>query len=781
MKKLKKALLALLAISVMLCGFGIFAFAADDAEKAASDILEFYETKVYVNETYDGITEYGDAYADADEAFSAGSFDEAVIDGGVLRSKNLQVSHSSVMFDGSVPAGFGLNTAIRFNDSQVIGGFSIALRNAAFGDVNASKPLRLFVKDANGFKIASGTEVVEYDDDIENDLLVPVDNIDDNVMYDVMVYCTVRSGVVSGSVLVTAGGATVASGEFSVSGYSPLGITATYAPAGSGYNQIETDYLEIYEGSFARRLNGNEDATGALIKKISESNDKQILSVAKKVIFDYGYATDDADVQDAIDLIVSKLADDFATEFKNAVNDFNSDDTYPNRYADLKNAEFYYTLIFSIRDNYPETWEQINVNGLLADKIEAFVIEKEALATIEAKAQTFVAAVEADSLVSIDAATYAALKNAVQTFEANAFDTTYSSVDYPASRISAALAKAALVETAYESRVERAGVFAEKVKAAYNLLKADIDGENTISKADFAAGYAAYIVAYANESAVDSTYEPDSELWSSVDDLLDTYAECKEYVSAIDAAFLEFYTALNDADESDSFTVKIAREAIARPHKEKFESLYIAYPGAEDAIERYEALVELIAAQEIKAKEYIDAVLEIFGATNLTERKELVEAALEIAATGADDSTFDAFKEPIIFEGKQITVSDAKTYLSEFESAIKNGEQVVANFKNYVANISKAKTAEDRISAIKVAIGYKSTAYGIDNDYNPDPDGIDEAADKLDDEIVKYNSDIKNSNEALEDAYSFASDVICAATKGDTVKEMVAIIKKIYD
>ena len=777
MKNIRKILLAILAISVAICGFTVVASASSD--NSSLDILEYYEGNVYVNETFDGLTDASDAFADVSEYFVKGSYDREEVSDGVFCSKNFSTVHTGIYFSDTVPEGFGLNTSFWLYDASASQRFAIVLHTSDPGDAEGNSPIIVFMKDGSGVKIGKGDH--EFFEGVSVLSTVEDFDIESQRFYGVKTFFEVDENSVSGMVVLTdADGLTLQSSLFSIEGYSVAGVSIATNAQSSALAENYIDYIEIYEGSFMRRLNENLSEIGDIIIDTASRVDavgignisEELMSDvrdASKVISDYGYSTEEIEdsakaeeIKAAIEKIYVVLADEYAEKFLE-VAVFNSENAYFERKSSVDNASSYANMLQGVKDNYIDVWEQIDEDGIVTLALQAYYDELNALIDIE---NTTVAAIEVlDAIEAVEQANYATLKNAVEYFAENEICITYRAEGYDEARINNAVAKVAAIQDAYENLCDRAEAFLEYVAIAYD----DLIVSGTV--ADFVTGYNAYVLATENYLN-DETYEVNSVRYSEISQAVEEYDICSRYVKEISDVYAAFLSAVNDAYGSPSFNVKINSVEAVSQHYVTLKNNYMAYPGVSDAILKYEGIVEDIAAQRVLAEKYVKAVIAIADATNLEARKAAIAYAKSLDA-GSDTS--------LQYSYLGISLLEANIMLSEQDTAIKYAEAVVKNYINSVSVISTYKTAQERRAGIILALANKAIAADVNPGDNPDAAGVEMANELLSKEIEKYNKDVENANKSFDEAEDLAAAIVCVTIPNAPAKEVVALVKKIYE
>lgn len=773
MKSIRKVLLALLAISIVACGFSVFAFAAENT--AATEILEFYESKVFVNETFTDAEDLDSAFEGADESFTADTFEASSVTDGVLTVRNQGVKHMTLPLPAGAASGFGVNAGFAFNDADGIDGLSIILHSDSRFNNNIDLPLPLFVKGSD-VKVADCSEV-EYSEGIIEDIYSNVAGVENGQFYTVCVYVQTTDAGICGSVVLTAAdGTELSSTEFSVKNYAPVEITLSFmadsaSGAGASVNSVQLDFLEIYQGSFARRLNDNKEAIGEKLIAIAATDDDAALRAASKVVSTYGYNTDGLDaavaepIDEAIAVITEKLAATFAEEFIALVGTIDATADYTARYSKVVDGTFYSNTFESLQLKYPDVWAELNADNAISDALESFYGERDTVKALENATLTVISVV--DTIRNPETATYETLENAVTLIGDKVICPTYRADGYDEARVTSAQTKAALVVSVFETVSAKAETFVDSVYVAYhNILSAE-------EGADFATGYAAFVVAKANYVS-DVTCPVDTEKYATFAAVVDDYDAVLRKVTLVENEYMNFKAQVDRAIENDSFRVKDVAVAEASAYLDTIER---GYPGVTETIQAYNEICEYIETERAKAVAFIKAVVDIDFATDLNSRKEAIKLAKSLQDSSY--STFDAEQDRNKYQG--VTVSEAVVKLSQLDTVITHAETIIKNFIDSVEAINSANTANERRAAIINALANEKIAETVDPTNNPDLAATQAASRAIDQAILDYNESVTAANAASEEALEVGCTVAAATVPTAAIKPIVAIVKKIFD
>lgn len=771
MKKFKKVLLALLAISIIASGLCVFASAESDSE---AEILEYYEGVNFVDQDFDGIADtdeisLNEVFSNAPVEFVYDDFGENLsVKDGVLTFSNIGTAHIGMMFSDLVQSGIGLNTSFAFTDSNSGDYLAISLHTGDFNS-GSNDTLPLFIKSKDGVKIADGEGYSYSNAIVESDFYTSIDNLEKNVYYTVQIFCSLEEYGISGSVVVYGNNKEcLGSSQFSLSGYSPVSLAISSISSDKTPNTVSMDYLEIYAGSFPRTLSDFDYSLGEMIISISKGEDYVDLMAACKVISEYKFNTDkieDAvkaqEIDEAIKSITLCIAQGYKNDFTDGVQSIDSSLDYVSRKSLIDSISNYANAIKHIRDSYIDEWQELNSESNLDAYIEAYDAEYNALKHIEAETLAYVSTV--DSIANPSSATYAELYNANIILSEKELCASYRAEGYDEDRMNAVAEKGAEICAAYKAYVDRGIIFVDNVIIAKeNLLGDSVE-------ASFIKGYNAFQIAKQNHIQ-DSTYVPDPEKYETFASVNEDYNLCATYMSGVEKIANGFLAAISEYEVSSSFTVKVSAIDKARGY---LSDLQMEYPGIAEAFDKYEAAVKYLNDIRALSRDYIKAVVAVETAGSLAERKTAIAYAKSLSA-GADSSI------DVIYQG--VTVLQANILLSAADSAIKYAETIVVNFIASVEAIADMDTVETRRAAIITALELKAGLVNVNVADNPNPSGMNKCITDLTVAIQKYNQDIEVANAVAVQASEVASATVCATVGADLpINKVVAIIKKIYD
>ncbi|MBE6634826.1 MAG: hypothetical protein E7617_01310 [Ruminococcaceae bacterium] len=774
MKNAKKILITLLAAALLLSCFAFSAFAdesasADEVAMLRSEMLEFYEGDYYLNAQFNNVTTKDAAFADASDEFalaSDASYRYSSTDGATSKFQ----ANTPISFD-IVPdevGSFGVNVRAKFtNTRSPLLAFYLHTKDRA-SSVAQFVPVKIF-------------EIRWTDPDTTNSISYERGaslTIYDPVTQEMVAKTTAIAPIVSGT-------SAQASDYFELSMYfdnsGDKNVTLTITPEGGapethtfnvgGFdfkamdlrcNFITFDYVELYEGSFPRRLAGNVNAVAEYINEIyakavllPEVDKTAAYADIAKVLLLYGYSPAsiaDAELKDdviaAAKDVLTVYCDSMAAEFIQAVDSINKEDTYNNR-LDLVNSYAYHSSslksletneIYNITlPNY--TYEQI------AEKRVVYDAEIAELALQKSNTEKFVAA--ALAVPEVYLASYKDLRNAYDIFEQYPACPTFYDDSIDAATVELAIKLADTVKVEYERLNSKAVAFVESMLA----IEAGID--------DFATKYATYVVADQNYFT-DVTYN-EFITGTTIQDLNALYETVDEEITVIVNYADEFIAKVNEANLTRSYSVKNVALTSAATYIEDVER---GYPGVTAALELYDVIREDVTKKIAATEAYINAVINVQKATTVADKIAAIETAKALAILGADVSVDVSVGD--------MSVVDANILLSNEESAIRLADARIQTYASAVEAIAECENAIDLRGAILNALAIKATV-----------DASDERAAAitatLTSAVNDYNADMQAANEKSEEVNKVVLSTLSGTIPTQRIAEVVAIIKKFYE
>ncbi len=779
MKKHSSVFVLILIIALAVSAFSIVSSAYKVTAESYAEVLEFYESYEYVNETFDS-TALGEAFADSSaEFFQNGSFVSESISDGVYSVGNrsrVALTVSPRAKDLRSFDSFGYNFAFAFPDAT--GKITLEIRDTQGNQI----PLLGF----QGAAVSNQIDKVEFNSEnpLANDAFFKLKTDDEyalsaNAYYDVMIFVTMVSDTETSIVVNVSDRAdtprvktyTTAVSNFNFDSLSVVHNASTATRA------AKLDYVEAYEGSFSHRLNDIEAAVGEYINALYEAHrnnpysdfEEDILKVVGKLVLDYGYTTTENTVLDSIEYCVKNLADKYALDYIDLASELTENSTYNERLELLADSRVLYRVIeyvnatYSNSDNNGDGDNNVQHDYILyAEDIAAAKkkFDKEAvdLPLLKENTVSFINIVKDKEVYSMNFVDLKEIYDKISVIETcpSFYDEEYSEKE---------VAAAHLIGRAVTEEFERLDANAKKFVEAVNILRDPYN--NTFGKR-----YLAYVDATENYFT-DESYDAFLED-ITISELIRQYAIFAPGMSATSEYAEEFLMKLRSASETDNFTIKV-KSLDAIDEAKYIDNVEKGYPGVAEAIKNYGDMRKYISDKIVSCREFIKAVQAIDGTTTLAAKKTAVAAALALADEGRDNTVVE------LVEGSYVNVSyngwkvtDAAVKLAEADSAIKALENKAQNFVNAVEAIASAKTTADRRAAISYAISLKALAdLTIDN--------AKQAADKLDRAILSFDADVTSAN-SFQNATGEFSVAVSSLAKGDIDSaKVVAIIKKFYD
>ena len=773
MKKHSSVLVLILIIALAVSAFSIVSSAYEVNSENYAEVLEFYESYEYVNETFDD-TVLGEVFADSSDEFSQnGSFVSESISGGIYSVGNL--------------SRVALTVAPRAKDLRSFDSFGY---NFAFAFPNATGKITLETEDTQGNKIPllrfQNATVFEQGEKVKFNSENPLENetlfnlkadteytLFANDYYDVMIFVTMVSDTETSITVNVSDRADTPKAKTyttTVSNFNFDSLSVVHNASGDT-RAVKLDYVEAYEGSFSHRINDFEATVGEYINALYDSHynnpysdfEEDILKVAGKLVVDYGYTTTDKDVLDSIEYLVENLADRYALAYVDLASELTENSTYNERLELLADSQVLYKVIEYVTTTYDSTEDTVLYNYILfAEDIAAAKekFDKEAvdLPILKENTISFVNIVKDKEVYSMN---FVDLKEIYDKISQITTCPSFHDEEYSEKEV----ASAHLIGRMVIEEFERLDANAEKFVKAINILK---DPYNNA----FGKRYLAYVDATENYFT-DESYDAFLED-VTISELLRQYAIFAPGMAATSEYAEEFLMKLRSASETDNFTVKV-KSLDAIDEAKYIDNVEKGYPGVAEAIKSYDDMREYISGKIVSCREFIKAVQAIEGTTTLAEKKTAVAAALALADEGRDNTVVelvDGSYVNVSYNGWKVT--DAAVKLAEADSAIKTLENKAQNFVNAVDAIASAKTTLDRRAAINYAVSLKTLA-------DATLENVKQAAAKLEQAISSFNADVTSAN-SFQNATGEFSVAVSSLAKGDVDSaKVVAIIKKFYD
>ena len=748
MKKLSKILVMLLAVTLCLSCFAVFAFADDEAEAYDyTQVLEYFESGYFVNADFNA--EEGvdytveNVFADKSDEFSTAftSVTEGTVEGtGVFSGWTA----STMTATPSVHGSFGINARVSLQKGVVT---ASTLKLQLYED-SAMCPVV--------FNIAAGKVTVGSWNSQTGEAVSTVYDTS-AVAYDT--FFTVELFYDASTSVATF---TVTPEGSDPEIYSSSLVGVDFSQIRLYCSNITYDYLEMYKGTFPRRLSGNDTKIAEHIDKISElyytapddADSLKYLEVVAAVYMDYGYTTDnvtDTDLKESVDsfaaVALKKIGDVYAKTMVDDAARLEDIDDYNEKLGIVNVLTKYDELLVKVENDYAD---EIILDTSFEDIAAARAKVAEAadwLAEAKANTETTVAAVAL--LPDIYFATYKDLREFSDVYEAAPICQSFYDEDTTAEEVAAAYKTAESYMVKYLELDGKASRFiANTVIAA--------DAENSFSER-----YEAYVIAKANVFT-DTTYNDYIE-YGTIEEVNATYEAADAYITPIIAFAEDFMDKVDEANSTLSYSVK--RVALAEA-AEYLATVEQEYPGVTEAIELYNSVNADVEAKIAAAEAYITAVIAVRDAADLNAKIAAIAVANEKAAAGNDVSV------DVTVDG--VNVTEANILLSNAESEVKLEETRSSKFVTAVAAIENASTMLDKRRAILSASSLKGNA----------DESLDEVVDaiaKLDAAIAAYNSEVASANANLEEGNEIAMTSVKKTVLTKPASEIVAIIKKIFE
>lgn len=741
MKHLSKIFVTLLALAFMISGFAVLAFADDSAavEYDYGKVLEYYESESYLNATFDGASTLDEALANSTESFSAtGKVSYTGNSDGTATMKSLAPLYFDVNTDSTVS--FGVNAKVKLDSAS--SAFSLRLNSVKRGNSN-NEVLKLFE--------INNSSVVVYDGE-ENSVpkykTVTVSGADFSVngaMFALDFYLDTSAATDVATLVITPVGADAVTVNFNVSDFS-------FKAFDISTNYVTMDYCELYEGSFARRLNENEAAISALVNEIIAEYNKNTAAAAAfdyletvaKVVVCYGF--DSAAIADSANVAIAAVAPAYRDTYISAVNALDATIPYNECLETISELAYYNNFFKNLSTSAYSSVEGIDYAAIDAanDKVDS---ELERLA--KAKEDTLISYEVILSVANVYSASYAELKNVFDVVNKHPICDTYYDENYSADSIVLASRYANAIMTEFEKKDNMAKIFAEQVPIMCN------------ESLSFADRYEAYVLARDNKFT-DSTYDEYLE-GVTVESLLNDFEATQASIKVVADYAEEFLLKVKEAYLTSSYAVKIVALDAAALYLEDVE---VGYPGVSDSIELYNTIRDDIAKKIEATRKYIDAVLAVQAAETVSEKKAAIEVANAYAELGSDVT--------VEISDMAISVTEANIILSNESSKILLSETTVRAYISAVNSLAAIDDLAQRRSAINKAVALQA-------DVDSSASGVSEADATLSAAIEAYNADVSAANSSSAESNELALGTLSATVPNVVTAQIVAILKKFFE
>ena len=363
-------------------------------------------------------------------------------------------------------------------------------------------------------------------------------------------------------------------------------LTGTYDSFLITMNTPVIDCIEIYEGSFPRRLNDNEAEIATYINQLAAAYDEtnsetvKYLDVINTVVKTHGYKTDeitDSDLKaktDASIALAASVLGNVCVENLIAGSDaIDTSKTYTERKAHAENLVNYDTLVKEVESSLDtDTKAKVDV---ARGKLET---ELAALKVIEDDTSYTVAML--NGLADLKTLTYAELRDVLKAVEERPICEEVAGDICPASDISAAKAQLSRVNSRISELDARLAAFIGCIDVASDVAENETPEQFTVR-------YRAYLQAknnYFGDTSYNS-YAPAGET-DYIENLLIKYNAVDTEMTAVSIASETLIAKVSIANSLGYFE----KVAIIESLKTLVENANLGYPGVPEAIDKYAEL-----------------------------------------------------------------------------------------------------------------------------------------------------------------------------------------------
>lgn len=773
MKSTKRFLVLLLAFALAASCFAVFALASEaEEEYNYLDMLEYYETGHYVNEHFntEGLSQ--------DTVFADSSKEFALPEAGVAFTHNAEAGTG--VFGGGLSAtvltvtpesvgNFGLNMKAK----NISGGRGSSIRLQLVNDLGKYDYIDVFAVYNNTLEYAT----VKADPDTGK-LKGAVETVTDTAFADDTdgngAFFTVEFfyDKLSGN-----------KASFTVNGVDyalDLG-SYSYKQVRLIFTSCEFDYLEMYSGSFQRRLVDFENDVAEHLVRLydlywfeeDEDNIAKYIEAGAKVLGLYGLDLTKVD-KDVLHIDTEAFSQYTPDRYMDDINTFTG--IALKEYGNLAAERFVtdtdklagitdygeklalYTELYNF-EKIITTIETVYSEKVTLNTEASLIEEKRALL---AEAYEWLETEKANTVHSFEtvktspdpfSATYKELYDFYQLYKDYPICETYFDETHSASDVKAAYLRAETLKSEFLRLDSMAKIFAENVPVA-----ADTD-------LTFGERYVAFEKAK-NNVFTDSTY--DEFLTDTTVALLnEAYNSIKDYFTVPAETADKFLAKMNEAKATMSYSVMESALDEAEPYLSIVEP---TYPGVAEAKTLYTELRQKISDAKTAAEDYIKAVLAVRAATTVADKKAAIAIAKEKGVLGNDVSL-----DVSVVEGEETyTVLSANVILSDEESKIVLEETKNANFIKAVEAIETKTTLAEKRAAIFKAIELQETA---DKKINEVSNAIADLSAAID----AFNAEVNAANNESDECTEAAATVVEKTVLTKTAADIVAIIKKLFD
>ena len=756
MKKTRKFLVVLLSIAMLISAFAVVA-AAEEANgnetpntpaKNYEEVLEYFEAGYFLNADFNDAATKEEAFADASDEFTLSvdkMFGYADNGDGTASLRSMNPAYLDIV--PTVPGSFGMNARVSLSTSNSPY-LSLVLHTGNRND-KSDYPISLFNISTNSVTLYNAETGIYDTKEI---------TLSRATFFDIEFFFDSTKTVDNCTLTVKVDGV--------ADPYTYVYSTAdyTYKTFGIETKFISADYLEVYKGTFARKLGGFEDIVAQYVLDLAEDykalkdTDSETavrcLEIIGKVLlthnFDTTAITDDAVRTKLItegEVAIKVVGDKYVDAYKAACDAINAEAAYNER-LDHINASFVYSDFLKKAENGIYNVTLSTSYDEIAKLHEVYDAEKLAIDTLKADTVEAYAAVEA--IPDVYLANYDDLKTAYAVLSVKDICPTFYDEEYTAEAIEAAAKAAIVIKSEYERLDAKLTDF-----VANAAIAADEEKE-------FAERYAAYLIAKANYFT-DASANKHLEEGVTIEKLTADFDAVDVVMIEISDYAEDFIAKVDEANLTLSYSV---RQAALTKAAEYIEGVELQYPGVTDAIATYENLIKDVADKIKATEDYIKAAIAVQAASGVEAKKAALATAKALAVNGSDVSV------DVTYEG--VTVKDANVIVSNEESVIVLAETKITN---YVAAVN-AISANNDLASKRAAI---SRALALKESLDPTATGVGTANSNLDAAIAAYNAEINVANATAKETADVALGVLSGTVPTQSVAQIVAIIKKVYD
>ena len=752
MKLKSKILLALFALSLMVSGTAISAFADDTAlemsENSAaladhSKVLEYFEAGYYLNADFNGELTKDTALLDSDENFNASWHTTADVSFTGTTASWSGLGNTNFDFTSDNSASFGINASFRLDSQDSI--LKLSLHDRDYSDTSELKTITLVSFKEGAISVYDSTYgTKEY----------PV-NIAVGAYFSFTAFYNAENGEFQVYINGSETPYTTNIGAFK------------YTVANLRSNNVSADYLEMYKGSFIRNLSGND---GIIANKILEltslyNSDPSAegaysyLEIITKIVvyhsFDIDSLADDvkADVKAAADAAIKVNAVDYANEFLNSVI-IDKNAPYNTRLALVDNYAYLNDVLSEVLSN--EKFENALAEYSNVEQLKALVVSfEQEIQDLATDAQNTKIAVEAlFSVEDVYLANYAELREVYDVITLHPLNPTYYDDVLTEEDVARAVKIVNALNVEFTNKDSKAKNFVGNMLIAIDESK------------PFGERYDAYLVAK-NNVFVDSSYDAYIE-GATVSELYDAYLAMVDSMEQTAYYCDAFISKVSLASKMSSFSVK---KSVLDEAAEYIIYINETFPGMEDALALYNAIrTEIKEKIEVTIK-YIEAVIAVRNAEGYEAKKAAIAIAKAYELDGSDVSVGNAF---VTVGDEVIDVTKANIILSDEESVIILLDTRATNYVAAVEAIASAEGMVARRAAINRALKLKANI-------ESEAEDILAATAILDAAVEAYNADVQTLNSGANDCNKLAAAVLTRSIPAKRVAEVAAIIKKFYE